>query len=336
MRKNSNYNSNNHKDKILEINLDNFSHQRNSDSSIDFLQYSNYSMNTNIYSKKIPNILINNQILNTKNEDCNTINSFLEDDLYFSKKNLEYDLHISALKKKLTVLKKNRKGVELNITNLKKKIKELEIKEKRSLKQIEYTKNYINRIMQNSKKNKNFGTIITKINNIYQINKSPRNIKFNINNINNYKTLVQTSNRNLNNKKNLSDLAQYSAIKNNRFIHSNKKLKSKPIIINNKIFDNKEKDENLKIYSSPISSKIYIKKNITSIRKPKNDQIMKKNILKNIKHDIEEKLKIERELEQITKEQNKLYNNFYENFVFFRSAKTLDLDENNHNFFNNK
>ena len=39
------------------------------------------------------------------------------------------------------------------------------------------------------------------------------------------------------------------------------------------------------------------------------------------------KMKIQKQIEEIEKEQNNLYNNFYKNLGFYRSSKTLDLDE---------
>ena len=208
-------NSSKNKKIILKSALENSSNKKPSDLSIDYLQSSNFSTkitNANIYNKKYPKLNFNTPLLTNQNENYNTINDLSENDITFSKMILEYDIHISSLKKKLSVLKKNRKGVELNVINLKRKIKELQNEEKKSFKQLEYTKNYIKRIMQNYKNNKNYGTIITKINNIYQINKSPQNIKLNINNLNNYKTWLPSKNKNSNKKSNLSHLAYYTAI----------------------------------------------------------------------------------------------------------------------------
>ena len=58
-----------------------------------------------------------------------------------------------------------------------------------------------------------------------------------------------------------------------------------------------------------------------------NNKIIKENLIKTIKKDEEEKMKIQKQIEEIEKEQNNLYNNFYKNIGFYRSSKTLDLDE---------
>ena len=55
-------------------------------------------------------------------------------------------------------------------------------------------------------------------------------------------------------------------------------------------------------------------------------------MIRTLKKDEEEKIKIEKQIEEIEKEQNSLFNNFYSNLVFYRSSKTLDLEENNINY----
>ena len=319
------------KNSILELS----NHKKLSDT--DNLQLSNFSTkltNTNINNKILNNFGNNTPLLINPNFYYNTINEYSEENFNLSKINLECDLYISSLKKKLALMKKNRKQVELNVINLKKKINELHDKEKKSLKQLECTKKYINKIKKNSKDNinKSNGIIITKIKNIHQNNKNPGNIKLNSNHSDNYKTWVPENRTNIskNQKSILSHLACYTAIKNNNII-SNKNLKSKNNLIKKKTIEKPEDIDNFKTCSSPISSKIYIKKNITSIRKTKNYQNIKDNLIRNIKKDIDEKLKIEREISKINKEQNKLYNSFYENFVILRSAKTLNVNDNFYN-----
>ena len=327
MQTNSNFNNN--KNKLLITNLEFPRNQKTSDLSTDNLHSSNYSTkltNTNIYNKINTNLQLNMPLLINKNYNYNTINEYSDEDLYLSKLNLECDMHISSLKKQLVILKKDRKKIELNVKNLKKKINELQDKEIKSFKQLEYTKKYINKIMQNSKNNlnKNNGIIISKKNNI---NQNFRNNKIN-NNSNNYKTWVETRKYAYPLKKsNLSHLACHTAIKSNYINNNNiKKLNSRRNLVKSQNLESIEYFTNFKNCASPITSKIYIKKNITSIRKSKNYQNIKDNLIKVIRKDIDEKLKIEREIENINKEQNKLYNSFYEDFVILRSAKTLDFD----------
>ena len=329
-------NSYNKTNKTFKRNLDFSNIKEQSDFAIDYFHSSNFS--NKVTSNKTNEKIINNHLLNTpliinQSNNYNTINEYSEEELYLSKLNLECDIYISSLKQNLVNIKKERKQIESKIINLKKKIQELQDKEMKSSKQLEHTRNYINRIMKNSKNNlnKNYGIIITKINNIYQNNKNPGNIKLNINNSNNYKTVVPTK-KSVSSmvKTNLSHLPFYNEIKNidnniNNSI-SNREIRLKRNLIKNQKIKKAEFATDFKNCPSPITSKIYIKKNITSIRKTKNYENIKNNLIKNIKKDIDEKLRIEREIEKVNKEQNKLYNNFYENFVILRSAKTLDVD----------
>ena len=330
----TNKSSNTNRHKILKTNIEYLTQKRVSDLSTDYLHSSNFSTkltNTNVNHKKPKNSRLNTLFLNNRNENYNIINEHLEEELYLSKRNLEYDLHITNLKKQLEKLKNDRKKAEINVIHLKKKILELQNKEIASSRQLEYTKKYIKKIMKNSKNkiNKNYGIIITKINNIYQNNKNLGNFKLNIKNSSNYKTWVQ-SKRSAASMVNpdLKNLSCYTAIKSN-YINNipNKKVKTKRNLIKSQINEKTEFIETVKDCSSPITNKIYIKKTITSNRKTKNYQNIKDNIIKKIKRDIDEKLRIEREIERINKEQNKLYNNFYENFVILRSAKTLDVND---------
>ena len=330
----TNKSSNTNRHKILKTNIEYLTQKRVSDLSTDYLHSSNFSTkltNTNVNHKKPKNSRLNTLFLNNRNENYNTINEHSEEELCLSKRNLEYDLHITNLKKQLEKLKNDRKKAEINVIHLKKKILELQNKEIASSRQLEYTKKYIKKIMKNSKNkiNKNYGIIITKINNIYQNNKNLGNLKLNIKNSSNYKTWVQ-SKRSAASMVNpdLKNLSCYTAIKSN-YINNipNKKVKTKRNLIKSQINEKTEFIETVKDCSSPITNKIYIKKTITSNRKTKNYQNIKDNIIKKIKRDIDEKLRIEREIERINKEQNKLYNNFYENFVILRSAKTLDVND---------
>jgi hypothetical protein len=327
-------NSYNKTNKTFRRNLDFSNIKEQSVFAIDYFHSSNFS--NKVTCNKTNEKIINNHLLNTpliinQSNNYNTINEYSEEELYLSKLNLECDIYISSLKQNLVNIKKDRKQIETKIINLKKKIQELQDKEMKSSKQLEHTRNYINRIMKNSKNNlnKNYGIIITKINNIYQNNKNPGNIKLNINNSNNYKTVVPTK-KSVSSmvETNLSHLPFYNEIKNidiNNNI-SNREIRLKRNLIKNQKIKKAEFATDIKNCPSPITSKIYIKKNITSIRKTKNYENIKNNLIKNIKKDIDEKLRIEREIEKVNKEQNKLYNNFYENFVILRSAKTLDVD----------
>ena len=151
--------------------LDNSNNKKPSDLSSDNLHLSTKLTNSYINNKKNKNLGSNIPLLMNTKYYYNTINEYSEDNFSLSKVNLQYDIYITSLKKKLALMKQNRKQVELNVINLKKKINELQDKEKKSLKQLECTRKYINKIKKNSKNNnnKNYGIIITKINNIYYI-----------------------------------------------------------------------------------------------------------------------------------------------------------------------
>ena len=288
----TNKSSNTNRHKILKTNIEYLTQKRVSDLSTDYLHSSNFSTkltNTNVNHKKPKNSRLNTLFLNNRNENYNTINEHLEEELYLSKRNLEYDLHITNLKKQLEKLKNDRKKAEINVIHLKKKILELQNKEIASSRQLEYTKKYIKKIMKNSKNkiNKNYGIIITKINNIYQNNKNLGNFKLNIKNSSNYKTWVQ-SKRSAASMVNpdLKNLSCYTAIKSN-YINNipNKKVKTRRNLIKSQINEKTEFIETVKDCSSPITNKIYIKKTITSNRKTKNYQNIKDNIIKKIKRD---------------------------------------------------
>ena len=114
-------------------------------------------------------------------------------------------------------------------------IKELQEDEKKSLKQLEYTKKYISKIKKNSVDNlkKNKGLIIARMNKINQYVRNSCNMKSEKNNFNNNKKQVREPSyfEGLTNP-NLSHLAFYTAIKNNSINISNVNPVSK--LINNR------------------------------------------------------------------------------------------------------
>jgi hypothetical protein len=94
------------KNSILELS----NHKKLSDT--DNLQLSNFSTkltNTNINNKILNNFGNNTPLLINPNFYYNTINEYSEENFNLSKINLECDLYISSLKKKLALMKKNRK-----------------------------------------------------------------------------------------------------------------------------------------------------------------------------------------------------------------------------------
>ena len=119
----------------------------------------NISNTTSINIQK--GIIFQKKPITTKNISFLNEVSPIEAD--FSKKNLEYDIQISALKKKLSAIKEQRKKSEIQVNMAKLRIKKLLNEEKISIKELEKTKNNIQKIKNNRKKaekkekSKNFG-----------------------------------------------------------------------------------------------------------------------------------------------------------------------------------
>ena len=338
MKSNKNKMKNN---KIILTDIENSSAKKAPDLSIGNLHTSEYSTiftNSNINNNtKYSNLeRIPTPLSPTKNNAYNTIDDYTKDMIYLSKISLEYDLYISSLKKKLDITKEKRKQLEINVTNLKRKIFDLKKEEQKSLRQLENTKRYIKKIVDNRKKQintkKNYDIKITKINNIFQTNRSPNNKVYNTNSFSYNSWFIPSKKRNMIKNKNLTYINRHSGIENNT---------------NNNYLSNSHKFENNITISNTISNsgnkKIYSRKKVRMNNKKinnfarinnndNNNKIIKDNLIKIIQKDEEEKIKIQKQIEEIEKEQNSLYNNFYENLGFYWSSKTLDLDENYINY----
>ena len=339
MKSNKNKFKNN---KILLTNIENLTYKKVpelSSGNIYTSEYSTFFTNSNIYNNsKYSNLeLIPTPLSPQKTMVYNTIEDSSKEMFYLSKINLEHDLYLTSLKKKLSIIKEERKQSELNVTNLKRRIFELQKEEQKSLRQLENTKKYIKRIIDNRKKNnnikKNYDIKITKINNFFQTNKSPNNKLLNTNSYN-YKTwFAPSKKRNLIKKQYITHINSNSGIEtnfnnNNSLSISNKFIRN----TNNNIFISGNKN----IYSKKkirINKKMNNNNYIKIYKSNKNtNRILKENLIRTLKKDEEEKIKIEKQIEEIEKEQNSLFNNFYSNLVFYRSSKTLDLEENNINY----
>ena len=176
-------------DKILLTSIENNNNSltRGPDLSTGNLYTSDYSTiftNSNIcYNTKNSNMdFYSTPISEFKNTIYNTIDDYNKDIFHLTKINLEYDIYLSSLKKQLAIIKEERKLSEINVTNLKRKIFELQKEEQKSIKQLENTKKYIKKIIDNRKKHinnyktkKNFDIKITKINDIFKTTRSPNN-----------------------------------------------------------------------------------------------------------------------------------------------------------------
>ena len=356
----SNKHINKKNNKISLTNIDIISSKRFGDLSLGNLYTCDYSTivtNSNIYNNKIPNLdRLNTPISPTKNT-YNTIEENSGEIFYLSKINLEHDIYLSSLKKKLLVIKEERKKSEANVINAKKKIIELQKEEQKSLNQLENTKKYITKIIENRKKytNKNYDIKITKINNIFQTNKRANNELYHSDNlncntwfahnkkrpvikpqissndvicnsgienniINNSYLIYNKIKPNINSSTNNTiDSIQKSNLSHKK-IYSRKKIKIKNNIINNLKYNTNYSLNNNNDINNITSVNNYInKKNSYN-----NNKILRESLIFRLKKNEEEKKKIEKQIKEIEKEENKLYNNFYDNFEFYNSSKTLD------------
>lgn len=315
--------------KILLSNIEYSTSKKGQDLSIGNLYTSDYSTlftnsNTNTVNKifNLENVPITLSPL--KNNVYNTIDDYSRDMFYLSKINLEHDLYLSSLKKKLAIAKDEKKQSEIKVIKLKKKIMELKKEEKKVKNQLENTKKYIQKIIENRKKHnktKKYNDIkIAKINNIFPANKSPNSKIYNQGKFNCNTWLVPNKKRTFIKNKNFLNTHFYSQTENN--------LSNKTININNKLIENfnsKKEKNNQTIETNSFNNKIYCKKKVicNNIKMNKKEFLIKK-----LKKDEEEKNKIQKLIEEIEKEQNSLFNNFKENFKVYNSSKIIDLSTN--------
>jgi len=327
--------------KISLTNIEDISSKRYEDLSSVNLYTSDYSTivtNSNIFINKTPNLDRGHSPLSPNKNTFNTIEDNSKDIFYLSKLNLEHDIYLSSLKKKLAIIKEERKKSEVNVINAKKKIIELQKEEQKSLNELENTKKYIKKIIENRKKysKKNFDIKIMKINNIFKSHKSTKNKLYHSGNLNFNTWLAPNKKKSIIKHQKSSHVISTSGIDNNSSYLYNK--------IKPELYENRNNTiENVVSYSALSHKKIYSRKKIkikndyfknnkenrnyinytdnnnddtnNKIEKRSNkNKILKKSLIKKLKVDIEEKEKIKKQIEEIEKEQNKLYNNFYDKF----------------------
>ena len=207
--------------------------------------------------------------------------------------------------------------------------------EQKSLRQLENTKKYIKKIIDNRKRHgntkKNYDIKITKINNFFQTSKSPNNRLYNTNSFNRNTWVAPFKKKTIIKNKNLTHIKTLFGNENNEdnnYLSISHKFKNN-LNINNIISNSGNK----KIYSR---KKVELKNKMSNHcvkLNNSNNKIIKENLIKTIKKDEEEKIKIQKQIEEIEKEQNNLYNNFYEKLGFYCSSKTLDCDKNFINYY---
>jgi hypothetical protein len=354
----SNKHINKKNNKISLTNIDNISSKRYGDLSLGNLYSCDYSTivtNSKIYNNKTPNLGGVNIPISPNKNAYNTIEENSIDIFYLSKINLEHDIYLSSLKRKLAIIKEERKKSEANVINAKKKIIELQKEEEKSLNQLENTKKYITKIIENRKKytNKNFDIKITKINNIFQTNKRPSNGLYHSDNlncntwfahnkkrpiikpqissshancnseienniINNSYLLYNKIKPNINSSKNNTIESIQKSNLSQKKIYSRKKIKTKNNFINKLKYNTNYSENNNNDKNNITNVNNYINK------KKNNNKKFRESLILRLKKNEEEKKKIEKQIEEIEMEENKLYNNFYDNFKFYNSSKTLD------------
>lgn len=144
----------------------------------------NKTSSSSIYKHKI---LIQNKSNFNKNINYSYHGNLINDILDISKTNLEFDIQLTSLKKKLSVVKEQRKQSEMKVNLMKIKINKLLNEEKNSIKKLENTKRIIQKIKSNRQnrenienKNKNYKKTF-KMKNNYSKNNTLLNNKIFIN-----------------------------------------------------------------------------------------------------------------------------------------------------------
>ena len=119
--------------KIFLSDIENSKSNTGNDLSLGNICSSDYSTlvtSSNINNTKNSNIVrFSAQLPTIKNIAFNTIDENTRDRLYLSKKNIEYNIYFTSLKQNLHLIRKERKKAENIVTNLKRKIMELQKEE---------------------------------------------------------------------------------------------------------------------------------------------------------------------------------------------------------------
>ena len=259
-----------------------------------------------------------------------------------SKKNLEYDIQLTALKKKLSTIKEQRKKSEMKVNLMKLRINKLQDEEKKSQKELEDIKKSIQKIKNNRKKiennNKTFSKKGNKKHNFIKnktlsfINDKDKNSSY-INNSNyndKYNHIVYHNSFHISMKKNKNINNNF----HNNFTPKPKYLSNKKGL-NNSINRSNISNDNYGAYSFRNTSIKLDKLNINSNNSKNNSVINKNRVIPNpsnvnkskidlktqikqnlenkLKQDEEERKKIQEEIRKIEKHQYDLWMNFSEN-----------------------
>ena len=277
-----------------------------------------------------------------------------------SKKNLELDIQLTSLKKKLSSMKEQRKQSEMEVNLMKLRISKLQNEEKTSIKELENIKKSIQKIQYNRKKaeknniNKTFSKKNHKTHN-YIKNKTLSFISDNKNGsfINNSNLLEKKSKIGEHN-------SFYISMKKNKKINDNiqNNFTPKPkCFINKKGKNNSninESNDNYGAYSfrnisinldninisnnnskkNNINKNRVIQNSNSNINKKEYNKIdlktqIKQNLINKLKKDEEERRKIQEEIRQIEKQQYDLWMNFSENMNSGNTTSNTNININN-------
>ena len=304
--------------------------------------------------------------LSTINKNDNYLYNEEPTEIYdFTKLNLEYDIQISALKKKLSNTKEERKETQKKVNLMKIRINKLLNEEKESMKELENIKNSIQKIKINrEKRDKNFAkkksyyiphsknsTIIHK--NISRIYNSNSLIKNKIGNFNSFNVSLR-KNKKIKNIQNNGIITNFMKDKNcNKSLKNrNNNLKIKfgtysvrntppyleKLALNNNserhLVNNisKDNDDSFNIFSKNAEIEKFTQNNNNSLNeisiknKKKLKNQIKQNLINKLNNHEKEKKKIEDEIKKIEKEQYNLWINFTENM---NSGNTTSNSNNN-------
>ena len=330
----------------------------------------NYSLNnlssSGIYNQS--NFLPN---LSTINKTDNYLYNEDPTDIYdFSKISLEYDIQISALKKKLSNIKEERKESQKKVNLMKIRINKLLNEEKESMKELEDIKKSITKIKANREKHnkilaKNKYSYIphsknsTIHKNINRINNSSSIIKNKLGNFNSFNVSLR-KNKKVNNIQKIGIIADFMKDKyfNKSLNKRNNKLKIKngnfslrstppyldKLTLNNNserdLVNNisKDNDDRVNISSKNTEIENFTQNNNNSTNeisiknKKKLKNQIKQNLINKLKEHEKEKKKIEDEIKKIEKEQYNLWINFTENM----NSRNTTSNSNNNKSNNNK
>lgn len=335
--------------------------------SLEINSARNYNSN-NLSTSSIQNqssILFPNKSTTNKKHNNYLYNGNPIECIDISKKNLEYDIQLTALKKKLSVIKEQRKESESKVHLMKLKINKLQNEEKASIRELENIKKRIQKIKNNRKKNeinylkKSQNTKNYNKTNSFISNKTHSFIKdkYKTNDLSssNFKGKVKNNNLmqhksfqiSMRKSKNFSNLMQNNCTPKSKLFINKKALNSS----NNR--SNTSSNENYGTYSFRNTSinldKLNINNNnvknnnlLNKINKNSNTNInkninnkndlksqIKQNLVNKLIEDEKERKRIQEEIRQIEKEQYDLWMNFSENM---NSGNTTSNTKNNNNY----